>query len=89
MKLAETYGSVLTGRAVAAAIAEEAVREVARGGSVVLDFQGIEAVSPSFADELFGKLRNRAGGEQVRFLHLSSHLAAVARMAEQHRRLGS
>lgn len=85
MKLAES-GPVLTGRASAASIVERVLEQLARGESVELDFAGVQAVSPSFADELFGKLVTRVNIDRVRFINLSPHLASVARMAEQHRR---
>jgi hypothetical protein len=86
VKLAEEQGSVLTGRASAAQLVERVVAEVAAGEIVVLDFDGVQAVSPSFADELFGKLATRLQGDRVRFANLSDHLESVARMAEQQRR---
>lgn len=86
MKLAESHGRVLIGRATAAHIVERVSAEIARGSTVVLDFAGVKAVSPSFADELFGKLTRRADAARVRFVNLSNHLEMVARMAEQHRR---
>jgi hypothetical protein len=85
MNLAETYGPVLTGRASAAEIVETVRGHLSRGEPVDLDFAGVHAVSPSFADELFGKLITRVDVERVRFRNLSPHLASVARMAKQHR----
>jgi hypothetical protein len=87
VKLAERYGPVLTGRVVAERIVEDAIAEVAAGGTVVLDFEDVRAVSPSFADELFGKLAMRIDTDRVRFENLSDHLESVAKMAEQQRRL--
>lgn len=89
MKLADRYGPVLTGRGLAERILSEVADEAAAGGVVELDFARVEAVSPSFADELFGKLPRRVSAERIRFLNLSPHLSAVAKMAEQHRRLSS
>lgn len=86
MKLAESYGSVLTGRAYAAEIVERVARDIARGESVEIDFSDVHAVSPSFADELFGKLAARVDISDVRFTNLSEHLQSVARMAAQRRR---
>lgn len=82
LRLAETHGPVLSGRAFAAELADEATAEIEKHGVVVLDFEGVDTVSPSFADELFGKLVARLGSDKVRFAHLSPHLAAVAKMAQ-------
>src|SRR5688572_17681211 len=87
MKLAESYGPVLTGRASAAQLTELVLEEIARGQRVELDFAGVHAVSPSFADELFGKLITRVGPQGVFFTNLSPHLESVARMAKHHRRI--
>jgi hypothetical protein len=86
MKLAESHGEVLTGRASAEKLVVEVVDAVSQGTCVVLDLEGVRAVSPSFADELFGKLITRVDSDRVEFVNLSEHLAAVARMAEQRRR---
>lgn len=51
-------------------------------GIVVLDFEGVDTVSKSFADELFGELVARLGSDKVRLTHLSPHLAAVAKLAQ-------
>lgn len=88
MTLADTHGPVLTGRATAARIADAVKEQVARGADVVLDFEGVQAVSPSFADELFGKLRVGESGRHVHFVNLSEHLGAVSRMAQQRRSAG-
>ena len=75
---ADDVGPVLTGRAVAALLrarVEEAVRD---GDSVVVDFRGVEAVSPSFADELFAKLPGELA-ERVQFENVGTDLAALRR----------
>jgi hypothetical protein len=46
---------LLGGRPLAAAFREMVVQRAATG-NVVVDLEGIEAMSPSFADELFAKL---------------------------------
>lgn len=81
MKLAERHGTVLTGRQFAASLVEEIAAETSSGTPVIVDFKGVETVSPSFADELFGKLVARVEPDQVRFENLSGHLETVARLA--------
>lgn len=88
MKLVDTQGSVLTGRAAAARIADDVTRLVQQGTDIVLDFAGVQALSPSFADELFGKLLLTEAGRHIRVVNLSQHLDAVARMAQQRRSTG-
>lgn len=86
MKLADTYGNVLTGRAAAGELVERVLEQLSRGDSVELDFEGVQAVSPSFADELFGKLGTRVRLDRLHFTHLSPHLEYVARMVQEQRR---
>ena len=80
VRLAEEHGSVLAGRDLAKAIRRDVVGRVEQGEDVVVDLAGVVAISPSFADELFGKLP-AAVGESVQFENVSEHLAAVAKMA--------
>lgn len=80
MRLADRHGSVLGGREVAEHIREDVERRVGAGEEVVIDLDGVLAVSPSFADELFGKLP-AAVAQHVQFTNVSDHLQAVADMA--------
>jgi uncharacterized protein DUF4325 len=80
-KLADIYGSVLAGRQPAIEIREEVERLVRAGETVTVDLEGVATMSPSFADELFGKLAANVGTDAVRFEHLEGHLAAIAEMA--------
>ncbi|MBW8059269.1 MAG: DUF4325 domain-containing protein [Solirubrobacterales bacterium] len=76
---AEELGPVLAGRNVAASLRDRVEAALSRGEAVVIDFQGVDAMSPSFADELFAKLSVRPdeGGDQVRFEHLRDDLQAL------------
>jgi hypothetical protein len=82
--IAAEHGAILTGRRAGAEIAR-AASERARSGAVVLDFTDVEAVAPSIADELFGKLRTRIDDDRLCFTNLSPHLRDVAQMAESRR----
>lgn len=86
MRLAERHGPVLSGRTAAMALRKELEQELAEGGVAVLDFAGVEAISPSFADEVFGRFVARAGKDQVRFENLSGHLVNVERMVRRRSR---
>jgi anti-anti-sigma regulatory factor len=57
IRLADEFGGVLLGRGNAEKIRNR-IETAARGTDepVVVDFEGIITVSPSFADELFAKL---------------------------------
>jgi STAS-like domain of unknown function (DUF4325) len=80
MQLADEHGVVLGGRVLGEQIRAEVVRQVRAGGTVVLDLAGVEAISPSFADEIFGKLPAEVG-DGVEFANVSDQLQAVANMA--------
>ena len=88
-KLADRYGAVLAGRQPATEIREEVERLVRSGEAVTVDLEGIVTMSPSFADELFGKLAANVGAGAVHFEHLEGHLAVIAEMATAGRRRDS
>ncbi len=57
IRLAEEFGPVLVGRATGGQIRSRIEQAAQCGGDpIVLDFEAILTVSPSFADELFAKL---------------------------------
>ena len=56
LKPSEEFGAVLLGRPQAVALRERVANEVANGRTVVLDFEGVATMSPSFAHEFFGRL---------------------------------
>jgi hypothetical protein len=85
VKLADEHGAVLTGRAQAIDLRQVLVRELDAEGCLVLDFEGVETVSPSFADELFGRFVDQVGEDNVRFVNLNAHLTAVANMIRRRR----
>jgi hypothetical protein len=78
---AERLGAVLTGRSVAATLRGEVEAHLKTGENVVLDFENVAAMSPSFADELFAKLPHDAWkAERVTVEHLDEDSAAFARI---------
>ena len=79
LKPADELGSILAGRKVAASLRDRVEAALARGETVWLDFEGVDAMSPSFADELFAKLSVRlgTGNDQVRFEHLRDDQLAL------------
>lgn len=86
IRLVERVGPVLAGRADARALREEILAESRRTGApVVIDLADITTISPSFADELFGKLPSEIAPAEVEFENLSDHLAGVARVTRNGR----
>lgn len=76
IKLSEELGSTLVGRIPARELRAR-IEECAREGKMVtLDFDGVIGISPSFADEVFG----RTDPDSVTLVNLSEHLAHVARI---------
>jgi hypothetical protein len=73
---ADELGPVLAGRGLAAALRARVEASLKSEGSVVIDFAGVESMSPSFADELFAKLP-APHEERVKFEHLSDDLQSL------------
>jgi hypothetical protein len=61
------------------ALRQEIEDKLRAGIDVVVDLEGVVTISPSFADELFGKLAAETDAGHLRFEHLSGHLASVAK----------
>ena len=77
---ADELGSVLVGRSIARLFRERVEAMIEASDDVVVDFEGVEAVSPSFADELFAKLpADLVDAGRVRFENVDSGLDALAR----------
>jgi anti-anti-sigma regulatory factor len=76
---AEELGPVLAGRGLATTLRERVEGALASGDAVVIDFEGVEAMSPSFADELFAKLGVTLDDERLRFENLDDDLRSLAR----------
>jgi STAS-like domain of unknown function (DUF4325) len=78
---ADTLGAVLTGRSIAAALRAEVEEHLRSDEEVILDFENVAAISPSFADELFAKLPTEAWkSKRVIVEHLDEDSAAFARI---------
>jgi anti-anti-sigma regulatory factor len=69
-------------------VRQEIEHKIHKGHDVVVDLSGVITMSPSFADELFGKLASEMDTGRVRFEHLSNHLASVAQTAAAARGTG-
>jgi hypothetical protein len=80
LRPADELGPVLSGRFAAETLREQIEASVATGEQIVIDFAGVEAISPSFADELFAKLPRRLiESNQIQFENLDEDLLALAR----------
>lgn len=76
---AEDFGGVLASRPLAAKLREK-VEQRARTEHVSISFAGVEAVSPSFADELFAKLDPElVSSGRVTFIDVDSDIEAIIR----------
>lgn len=85
VRLADRYGAVLNGRSLGESIRGKAMDHVRRGEAVVLDLDGVEAVSPSFADEIFGKLQAEAG-DLFEVINIGPALKPMANIARAGRK---
>jgi hypothetical protein len=74
---AEEFGPVLTGRSLAETLRAR-IETLAAAEPVVVDFDGVEAVSPSFADEIFAKLPvDLVRSGRVRFENVDDDLSVL------------
>jgi hypothetical protein len=81
ISLADRFGPVLAGRLQAMTVRQEIERKLHNGVEVVVDLDGVVTMSPSFADEIFGKLATETNSGRLRFEHLNAHLEGVAQTA--------
>lgn len=86
IKPADEFGAVLSSRFAAEELRARIERELAEGTDVVVSLEGVIAVSPSFADELFAKVpQDAVETGRVRFVNLSEDLRAIARFVREGR----
>jgi STAS-like domain of unknown function (DUF4325) len=82
---ADDLGAVLSGRFEAEELRGR-IESAAREHEVIVSFKGVEAMSPSFADELFAKFpRDLLESGQVRFRDLDQDLKVLARFVKEGR----
>jgi hypothetical protein len=81
MRLVDRFGAVLGGRSLGETIRAEVLEQLSHGENlVVLDLDGVEAVSPSFADEVFGKLQAEVG-DRLQIINVGEALQPMANIA--------
>lgn len=61
-----SWDGLLGSRALGATVRQQALIKLQAGGRLTLDWDGVRAVSHSFADEFIGKLAEEIGVEQFR-----------------------
>lgn len=83
---ADKLGPVLTGRSQAHHLREEILEILRQEPVVVIDLRGVDAMSPSFADEVFAKLADEISDERVQFENLSPSIRSLARFVTLGRR---
>jgi len=87
LRPSDEYGCVPAGRWQAAELRETIEHAVACGTRVVVDFTAVEAMSPSFADELFAKLDPElVESGSVQFEHLPEDHEPLTRFVAAGRR---
>lgn len=85
-KPADEHGSVLTSRGRAAVLRAAIEHALASGEEVVVDLDGVTTVSPSFADELFGKLAEHQESGRLQFTHVPHAIDPLVRFVVEGRR---
>lgn len=75
------FGNLLVSRALGAQVREELLAELAKGEKVALDFEGIEMVGNSFADECLGKLLLDIPLEELRQITTFKNLTGTSRIS--------
>lgn len=81
------FNTVLNGRPVAREAAlriQQIVNGSAQKEDVVLDFAGVEVLSPSYADELMTVLRAKYGNEKVKIVNASQAVSETFEAVETH-----
>ncbi len=78
--LAAELGSVLTSRSIGQQVRERITSAAAAGEGVVVSFAGVEAMSPSFADEIFAKVDDSLVQQGlIEFVDVDPTLEAIIR----------
>ena len=80
IKLVDEFGQLLSGRTAGSAFRERLEASASGGETFIVDFEGVVAVSPSFADEIFAKLdRSLVDSGAISFINMPNSVAALGR----------
>jgi hypothetical protein len=82
IRLLDQMGADISGRG-----SGEEVRGLVEHGvtEVVFDLAGVESMSPSFADEVFGKLAQETARPSIRVVNAADDIVALIRFAVRQR----
>lgn len=87
LRPADELGNALVGRTHGELVRERIEQALESGETVVVDFDGVEFMSPSFADEVFGKLPEEpTESGRLRFENLADDLVQLAHFVVAQRR---
>ncbi len=81
------FNNVLNGRPVAREAAlriQQIVNGSAKTEDVVLDFTGVEVLTPSYADELLTVLKEKYGAEKIKIINPSAAISETLQAIEVH-----
>lgn len=84
VRLADEFGTVLAGRGLASRLSQRVAECVRAGNVAIVDFAGVQVVSPSFADELFAKMPEEIA-RHVTFENVGDDLLALAKFVRDGR----
>ena len=81
ISLVALHGPILTGRDSGARLRAEIERITSGGQDVLVDFDGVQLVAQSFADEVFARLpRDLTDTGRVLFNHVPEELGALRKL---------
>lgn len=75
------YGPILVSRPLGAQAREDLLSEIRKGEKVALDFEGVEMVGNSFADECLGKLLIDIPLDELRQVTTFRNLSGTSRVS--------
>lgn len=73
------WDGMLGSRALGAKVRQQVLAELQAEGQLVLDWDGVRAISHSFADEFIGKLAEEIGVEQFRSTVRNRNMSSLIR----------
>ena len=89
IELFAEFGPLLTSRSLGAAVRERISQAAMQGETVIVSFSGVEAISPSFADEIFAKLdQSLIDGGLIEFVDVDPRLQPIIRFVRAGRGRG-
>ncbi|ACM61771.1 uncharacterized protein DUF4325 [Caldicellulosiruptor bescii] len=85
------YGNIICSRENGEVVREKILKEIKNGNIVVINFEGVEMINHSFADEAFGKLLYDLSEDvlrnQIKFVNANDDIKGMIKMAlmERHK----